>query len=151
MVTAERARRQRGRKATSSWLRLLAACVALVLTAGALSQAAHFLLVPHVICAEHGELLEVDERAPHAAREHAAATEDRPSASAPEAVAEHEHCQVLLRGQRERALPEAPSAELASLTTGRRAPVFVASDGLRGSLQTLALAPKTSPPSTPSC
>jgi hypothetical protein len=137
---------ERGRHATSPALRALATVVALLLTLSALGQVAHFLLVPHAICAEHGELLELSEQAAHASAgqvDHGSDSDDRFVAS--ELGAEHDHCQVLARGQREQALPAAPSFEVApasleaDLVVARQEAVYQA-------LAALSLAPKTSPP-----
>lgn len=153
MRQAVRARRKRGRKATPASLRLLAALVAILLSASALGQAAHFLLVPHAICAEHGELLELDEPRAHVdvGHERAAEAEQHPHASPSEGTLEHEHCQVLARGQREQALPNAPTAELLPAVMTRSAAIAVQRAAPSAPLDALDLAPKTSPPRTPSC
>jgi len=152
MSMAERARTKGGRKAASSWLRVLAALVALVLSAGAVGQAAHFLLVPHAICAEHGELLELDEAAAHQQREHESATDaSQPHASQAELAGDHEHCQVLARGQRELALPQAGSAQLLPAAHSADAPSALDSPNVTPQQERLALAPKTSPPPAPGC
>jgi len=153
MVLAKRTRQKRGRPATSLVLRWWAALLALLLTASALGQAAHFLLVPHTICAEHGELLELGEGAEHAtaSREHAVEDERQSRAASPEASAAHEHCQVLARGQREQALPKAPSVALLPAAAARSAAVFTEHAHPALGLPALALAPKTSPPLAPRC
>lgn len=153
MVTSERVRLQRGRKATWHWLRALAALVALVLSASSLGQAAHFLLVPHTICAEHGELLELGEESHGASeREGDRADDDHgPTASQPELSVAHDHCQVLARGQREQALPEAAPTELLPAASAVKTTVFEAPRATVSALERLALAPKTSPPRSPSC
>src|SRR5690349_15523621 len=66
MVRSHEQRERRGREATSSALRWLAACLAFLLVASSLGQIGHFLLVSHAICAEHGELLELSGSDPHA-------------------------------------------------------------------------------------
>jgi hypothetical protein len=150
MLLASPASPPRGRRATRTWLRLLAAVLALVLSASGLSQAAHFLLVPHTICLEHGELLELGEAASHDDR----ATADdsaEPRAAEHELSAEHEHCQVLARGQREHALPPVSTAQLQPAPTRVNAADFADFDAAAGQLSRLALAPKTSPPRSPSC
>lgn len=145
MVLAERARPKRGRKTTFSWLRVLAALVALVLSASAFGQAAHFLLVPHTICAEHGELLELGEGSEHAAQGRDG--EDQgPQIAPPELSVEHDHCQMLARGQREQALPKANRVELLPAAAAEQTTTFVAPGAVPVSLERLALAPKTSPP-----
>jgi hypothetical protein len=129
-----------------------AALLALLLTASALGQAAHFLLVPHTICAEHGELLELgEEGAAHAAasREHRADGDRQPRAASPEAVAAHEHCQVLARGQREQALPQGSFVALVPVAPPQAACIFGTPAALARALSALTLAPKTSPPLAP--
>jgi hypothetical protein len=152
MVLARRARPQRGRKSTPSLQRVLAALVALLLSASALGQAAHFLLVPHALCAEHGELLELSERGSHgaAAHEQAAGSVKEAHASPPDAVAAHDHCDVLARGQREQGLPKAAAA-LQPAAPFERATFFAAQRVFSPGLPALALAPKTSPPRRLGC
>jgi hypothetical protein len=151
MVMAEPARQAKGRYATSLLQRLLAALVALLLSASALGQAAHFLLVPHTICAEHGELLEVDERASHVDREREQTASDAPEprASQPEISAEHDHCQVLARGQREQAPVRASLSVLLPAPLAPEAPASFARPAPSAQELTLSLAPKTSPPRAP--
>jgi hypothetical protein len=150
---AARRRWQRGREATSSLVRLLAAFVAVLLAASSLGQSAHFLLVPHAICAEHGELLELTERDSHAADEadHATAGPDETRASAPGALVDHEHCQVLLRGQREQSLPEASAVAVLPAASAEKAVVLAAPGRIAPEPSVLSLAPKTSPPSAARC
>ena len=134
--------------ATTPALRVLAAFVALLLTASALGQAAHFLLVPHTICAEHGELLELAQRASHQAAapagERSLAGHDR--VASPDAAVEHEHCQALARGQREQALPPAPPAALLPATPVEEVAIFSDEMALGRGISRWLLAPKTSPP-----
>ena len=154
MVPAGHARPKRGRETTFSWLRVLAVLVAVVLSTSALGQAAHFRLVPHTICSEHGELLELGEGAEHAARapEHAGDQDEAGSrASERELSLEHEHCQVLARGQREQALPTADRVELLPAALVQAAAFFATPRAAAGELPRLSLAPKTSPPRSPGC
>jgi hypothetical protein len=131
-------------------LRSLAALVALVLTASSLGQIAHFLLVPHAICAEHGELVELHGAAVAAADHHEASQPSdarRAQVSAPDAVESHDHCQLMARGQRELALPLASSWEP---TPPAPSPRIAACDSSAvaalGQPAPLSAAPKTSPP-----
>jgi hypothetical protein len=127
-------------------LRVLATLVALLLTLSALGQVAHFLLVPHAICSEHGELLELSERAAHTSTDQVEpGSEQDAHVVASDLAAEHDHCQVLSRGQREQALPTPPSFEVpsASLETAQ---VLARQDAIHRGLTPLSLAPKTSPP-----
>lgn len=144
------ARKAGRRKTTSLLVRSLAALVALLLMAGSLGQIAHFLLVPHAICAEHGELLELHDGAHPAtdAGREASAPRDasRPQVAAPEELESHEHCQLLARSQRELALPLADAFEPAPVLGERAAPTLRAANEPLGQLAALSLAPKTSPP-----
>jgi hypothetical protein len=153
MAMAEHPRQRRGRNTTSSCLRLLAAFVALLLTASALGQAAHFLLVPHTICAEHGELLDLADQASHTAAAQPQAVESarETRAAQPEAAFEHDHCQVLARGQREQALPKPAAVAVLPPAAVESSVALEVDRTLVGSLPTLQLAPKTSPPRALGC
>ena len=148
MVRGQRRLQARGRKATSAALRVVAACLALLLTASSLGQIAHFLLVPHAICAEHGELVELSAGSEHAGPHHAevaAADSDASPAVSSEEATSHDHCEILASQQRQLALPAAnvvallPAAASSTLA-------LVESSAARHSLPTLSVAPKTSPP-----
>jgi hypothetical protein len=143
------ASRCRGRSATRLGLRALALFAVLLLGGSSLGQVAHFILVPHAICAEHGELLELHDAAAHGDKAHddeAAASPAPASVSLTQsAAAEHDHCQVLARSERELSLPasafqiaEAPSMSEPSSPLGSQAALSARSP--------LILAPKTSPP-----
>lgn len=137
----------RGRSATRAVLRALASLVALLVTLSSLGQVAHFLLVPHAICAEHGELLELSERASHVAASHAEpASTKHARAAAPEQLSEHDHCEILARGQREQALPAPPAPRLLPPASVTAELVWVAESTVFHGLSALSLAPKTSPP-----
>lgn len=146
MPQAELPTTERGRSATSPALRVLATCVALLLTLSALGQVAHFLLVPHAICGEHGELLDLSEGAAHSAAAQADSGSEADSRVGSDHLAdEHDHCQVLARGEREQAWPERPALEIAPAALA----LALMSAGPKGVIQTLPallLAPKTSPP-----
>jgi hypothetical protein len=146
MSQAVRQRQARGRKATSLVLRLWSALLALLLAGSSLGQVAHFLLIQHAVCAEHGELVElhgsaseIDARAPQADNHGV-------QASAPENEAEHEHCQLLARKQQELALPQLEPSVLAPSPVSVSRLLVPTSDQARASLSALVLAPKTSPP-----
>jgi hypothetical protein len=124
-------------------MRVLAALAAALLLATTLGQVAHFLLVRHVVCAEHGELVEAPLRVP---RGHVAPEQKGKTASEREPALEHEHCEVLARQQRQTALlsdaPVAlssapPQLRIDAETPARLAPSLPAP---------LTRAPKTSPP-----
>jgi hypothetical protein len=134
-------------------VRLLAAFVAVLLTASSLGQSAHFLLVPHAICAEHGELLELTERDPHVTGDsaEAATAADETRASEPAALVDHDHCQVLLRGQREQSLPAASAVAVLPPESAEKAAFLTALRRFTRELSVLSLAPKTSPPADARC
>lgn len=119
--------------------------VAALVGLSALGQFAHFFLVPHAICAEHGELLELTEDASHAAV-HESPSPDGPVHAASEPVEEHEHCQVLARGQREQAEPTPPDVVALPASAASTELSFTRSAAVVTVLAALTLAPKTSPP-----
>lgn len=147
MAPSHRPRSPRSRAATS-WLRVVATLVALLLTLSSLGQVAHFLLVPHAICAEHGELLELSEQDSHAGAERADGSKEARVSTAP-TPAEHDHCQVLARGQRELALPEPHALDVAQHAGAETTLVVAQQEAIFRALLPLSLAPKTSPPSLP--
>lgn len=147
MVRGQQGQQQGGRKATSAALRWLAACVALLLAASSLGQITHFLAVPHAICEEHGDLVELAGDSEHARADHAPEEDEQAKGSSedPEEADGHDHCEVLANEQRQLALPAAALVALAppaSSVSLELAPAL--SDCLSRPL--LALAPKTSPP-----
>lgn len=143
-MTSRSAPRQGG--STSSVLRALSLFVALLLAASSLSQVAHFMLVRHAFCAEHGELLELSPAA-QAETSHASDDDRQARATGSETGEEHDHCQLLARGQREQLAVLPTSVTLAPATVS--APVAIAAAAASGfdQLERWLLAPKTSPPS----
>jgi hypothetical protein len=139
--------RPKSRKATLGALRLLATLVALLLTASSLGQAAHFLLVQHAICAEHGELLELAERSAHvaAAHEHEAGNKVQARVSSAEAAG-HDHCQILARSQKQPGLPPAPALTIVPAGATSASCSIASATRAVTTLPRLAVAPKTSPP-----
>ena len=137
--------RHDGRLAISAQLRALAAFVALLLSGGSVAQAAHFLLIPHAICAEHGELVEVDNQAQSHHEAHAAS----PSVAVSEhgaADAGHDHCEVLARSERELSLPPVASVEVPAEPRSLEVAPAPSEPSARAALPQLDVAPKTSPP-----
>ena len=147
-VRGRRQWRERGRNATSAALRVMAACLALLLVASSLGQVAHFLLVPHAICAEHGELVELSPGADHGGQHllqvEPAAHDAGPSVS-PEELASHDHCEILASAQRQLALPAASVVALVPVVASSSL-ALVEPSAAQVSLSPLAVAPKTSPP-----
>ena len=149
MAQVERARKPRGRTATSAALRAFATLTALLLTLSSLGQVAHFLLVSHTICAEHGELLELG-RPQAAAHERESTEKERARAGSSETIGAHEHCQMLARNQREQSILPAPALNIEPAGVSTPTAIFCAETGVSTTLPPLAVAPKTSPPRFPS-
>ena len=127
-------------------LRALSLLVALLLAGSSLGQVAHFLLIPHAICAEHGELLEL---ASSSAREATAASPSdvgRVQLTRTDADSAHEHCQLVARRERERLVTAPPALEISAAGPSKlvRVPAPVTPPG--PSISQWLVAPKTSPP-----
>jgi hypothetical protein len=126
-------------------VRALATLVAVLVGLSSLGQFAHFLLVAHAGCPEHGELLELGEQTSHA-EAHGSSEESDAAQLVSAPSAEHDHCQVLARGQREQAEPTPATVVVLSTSAGsveRLAPITTA---ICRKIPALSLAPKTSPP-----
>jgi hypothetical protein len=129
----------------NSFLRGVAALLAVVALAGQVSSFAHLVLVRHVTCAEHGELVELG-------REHAtasAAPTRQASATVAAAAAEsghgHEHC-LIAPMRRDRLAASAPAAlDSAHIDAYGTIGVLVA-DAVPPPIAVIFLAPKNSPP-----
>ena len=125
---------------------IAAAVAALLLAASPLTEALHTLLVPHTLCAEHGEVVHLeDEAGPLAA---SSSSNDGVAFEASDAgqKAGHEHCPVVLDGLRRLAPQHAAGSLLlpAPIATGTCA---VESLSLpHANVELTLLAPKTSPP-----
>jgi hypothetical protein len=129
-------------------LRVLAVVTASLLSLSSLSQIAHFVLVPHAICADHGELIEVSEGARHAAHGADAASVETRATPASDESSGHDHCELLASQQRQLALPAISPTAVVPVGAG----TLIALDGGktgRQALPALVLAPKTSPPRSP--
>lgn len=137
----------RDRAATRLVLRLWAGLLALLLCGSSLSETAHFLLVQHAVCAEHGELIELHDRSAAAEALHDAAPEHGTQASAPDLEGEHEHCQLLGRRQQELTLPEVAGVAVVPRAPESGRALLDAPTAARAPVSALSLAPKTSPPS----
>lgn len=125
-------------------LRVLAGIVAALLLATTLGQIAHFLLVRHVVCAEHGELLEAPSPA---LRGHDGHPERAGNAAGePEPALEHDHCQVLARLQRGTAVLGAQDFELAPPPAPSLIEAEAPAELAPALPPPLTRAPKTSPP-----
>jgi hypothetical protein len=130
-----------------AWLRPVLAAVAWLCLGTQLSAVTHFLIVEHVQCAEHGELIHAHEQH-HEGDE--SAYRDAPPASqhfTPSGKADdhgHDHCLVSSE-RRESAVPASAPATLAS--TSVHAAFFPQSFAELVFVERVyAFAPKTSPP-----
>src|SRR5262249_15177194 len=115
--------------------------------ASSLGQMAHFVLVRHAICLEHGELIEASEHS-HSTLERAEPSSDRSEAQliGRDVETDHDHCQFLSSARRERALvPDPHPLILPALRSGMKPVVVEGSTCVVASVP-LAVAPKTSPP-----
>lgn len=146
MLRAQRASQNRGRTATAAGLRWLSLVAALLLAASSLAQVAHFLLVPHAFCAEHGELLELGATPAELGHHDAPAGHDA-SLWPVDAADGHDHCQLLAREQREQLPPRAPAFELPPASPAALQAVLGRTVGAAYQVDCLSNAPKTSPPS----
>lgn len=134
------------RKAIGVGLRALAALVALLLGVTSLGEATHFLVVPHAICAEHGELVELRQGASEA-HEHDETDAQKAPASAPASGdVEHDHCDVVAQAQREQLLPPLPAFEVPGAGDASVSVAVALEPRVERPLDLLRLAPKTSPP-----
>jgi hypothetical protein len=128
-------------------LRALSLFVALLLAASSLSQVAHFMLVRHAFCAEHGELLELSSASAEAETSSAGDDNRQARATSNETADGHDHCQLLARSQREQLAVLPTSVTVAPAPTS--APLAIVATSARSfdQLERWLLAPKTSPPS----
>ncbi len=134
------------RQAISARLRALAAFVALLLGTSSLGQVAHFVLVPHAVCLEHGELVELHGAAEAHADAAGAANQER--VTAPHGGDEHDHCELIARAEREQLLGPAPSLDVAAAARSVERCGVAREQLERPALGVLMLAPKTSPPAS---
>lgn len=148
MFLARAPQSRRRRSATRGTLRALATLVAALVGLSSLGQFAHFFLVPHAVCVEHGELLELDEQESHAAS-HASPGSDQSAHAESELAPEHEHCQLLARGQREQAEPTPPAVAVLPAAAAVLTVPLLARSVVFDAVPPLTLAPKTSPPIAP--
>ncbi len=121
------------------------AVVALLCHAGAW---VHTAATPHVTCVEHGESVHLDQPAHQAPVAAAFSDHDRltvASAIAESAAHEHEHCGLANHRTASATTPPALSAHAQTEPVQEMPPA----PGERVSAQLLRLAPKTSPPGTP--
>ncbi len=122
-----------------------AAALAVVALAGQLSSFAHLVLVRHVTCAEHGDMIEVGRERVIAAAATERAAEDSVAAASPAESHGHEHC--LVAPMRRDRLASRAGAVLDSSHIDAYGTIGVArSETIAPAIAVLVLAPKNSPP-----
>jgi hypothetical protein len=121
--------------------------LAAICVVGQLSSVAHLVQVGHVTCAEHGELVHAEERAPDPALSSPASDAALPAVapvSAPPPAHGHEHC--LVAGLR-RDSCVVQESEVAAVAAGERQVVRLEWAAARvAPFALFRLAPKNSPP-----
>lgn len=127
-------------------LRALSLVLTLLLLASSLGQVAHFVLVPHAICSEHGELLELTPAAVSGASRQATSDDGGAGFTSPEGLASHDHCEVWLRAPREQLVPPRPALLLPARVTLARTELDCVAMDVAATCAPLLVAPKTSPP-----
>jgi hypothetical protein len=105
----------------------------------------HFVLVQHVVCAEHGELVHESGVAHAAPAEGGGASGQGPGLHADAVAHDHEHCGVAAASREALALPPAPAVAAISAATSD-ALLSASRSAVSGSEALFRLAPKTSPP-----
>jgi hypothetical protein len=128
--------------------------LALFAVGGQLAGVVHLALVPHTVCAEHGELVHAEQGASvHAGgadatsanAAHVATTAAYRAGHAAESADHHEHCFVsALRRQSSAVAPAQASPQLAPLAGCQATTLLTAATA--PAIPLLALAPKSSPP-----
>ena len=128
----------------SPGFRVVALAFGVLLMGGQLLNSLHELLVPHEVCAEHGQLV-------HVSLDEPVSPEHSPDGSVgisamPGEQHSHEHCVLAARsGDDELAAPAAASGELVDAVP-EASTVAAWSAATHGSDDVIALAPKQSPP-----
>jgi len=134
--------RRRTAPAARARLRWLALSLALLCGGGPLASVVHLLLVRHVTCVEHGELIDADGKAP---ARRAASEPGLEVADGGAPAHDHDHCVVLAHPP---SSDTAPSVEVAAadapVATSLAAPAHAL--GHPHPVPLLHLAPKSSPP-----
>jgi hypothetical protein len=130
-------------------MRVLAPVFAACLMFGPGSGLAHFIVVEHAICAEHGDLIHADESHPSGVSAHAHAVTEFPSLSERAASTPghaHEHCPVLTQRREQARVAQAGTALLPPPESG--VVDDLPCDAPSPCADLLRFAPKTSPPAS---
>ena len=123
----------------------LAAVLAVVALAGQVSSFAHLVLVRHVTCAEHGDMIEVGhERTIVTTSSHRQALTAVRAAS-PAETHGHEHC-LIARMRRDRLTADTPASLDSAHIDAYGTIGVVGDDEVAPSIAAIILAPKNSPP-----
>lgn len=126
-------------------LRQIAATAAvLLLVASPLAEALHAVLVPHAICAEHGEVVHAHGASSASAQPDGAVPSIDADATAQESS--HGHCTIIAERSRQIAPPNASEAWLLPALRAQAEPFVTRAARASTSLELTLLAPKTSPP-----
>lgn len=143
------------RRMASGTRRLPAALLLLLVVVAQISSYAHLVLVPHVLCLEHGDFVESHEQAaPDEAGAAAAASGDASALgttlsqapAAPEVGHGHEHCLLASHHRGWVALPEGRCFETEGLARSEPEACGTPANSGPCAIALLRLAPKTSPP-----
>jgi hypothetical protein len=129
------------------WRRVSVAAVSAFCAFATLGNTAHFALVQHVACAQHGDLVHADETHPGStasAAERGARSDSPAFGQGPDAVeGSHEHCVAQLKRREEVGVPSGAFVlDRAQLEPSHA----LEAEGVSSSIAVLRLAPKASPP-----
>jgi hypothetical protein len=125
-------------------IRLLAAFAAAGLLSAQLFSVAHFVLVPHHLCLDHGVLTHDDRVNLNPSSN---AVSKRSAIFPGNAAADsHEHCSVPARLEKNGRRSPAPQTAVVVATLTARLPAIVRADTTLGGFAILSVAPKQSPP-----
>ena len=131
-------------------LRALAALFVCFLASSSLGEIAHFLLVPHAVCEEHGELLELQDASKRVAAgshdsdtEHGAGHDEGGDSGRADG---HDHCQLLARRDTQQAVVALAQLEITPAGESEVTAPLQPSLDQAASFPLLLAAPKTSPP-----
>jgi hypothetical protein len=133
--------------ARRAWAAWVASFLVLIVACAPLLGTIHQALVRHVVC-EHGDLIEPDDRAPHADHAVAAlhgAESSRTSVTAGNGPASHEHSHCSVGTLAKNVATVATSSAACALLDEDR-PVSLAARDANPARSVLSTAPKTSPP-----
>ena len=123
--------------------RCLAATVAALTLAGQLSSFVHFVVVRHMVCPEHGELVELEHTAPAATQANSPDRNVYRTSGDEHPGHGHDHCLMTAQLRQRATLTQGEPVHVAGPELARLAP---APGAPRAAVALLRLAPKHSPP-----